>query len=394
MSKAFVQTLPQPEEAPRIARNTIFPTLQTTTREYGEDTIFIHHAMRESLVFGLSYAVMAPYDVESASPITDRMLSGKLGRGFWSWEDLGVTQETDLPSKHLAGLAGRNSFALPPDMRSVSPRLAVEMMLASPTAVGRLVGAPVEKVLGLTGYGEVQDVRVPFISRMPALAKKRSGYSLAQSYLLDNSGVMPFSAWIGQHTLYQVTLCNTLMGLRETVLDEAVKVYEAAGEPMDAEWLATLYPEVLDGLLKSPWQLQLPAAPEEEAAPVIIRRLLIRRLGAKAQFTGAALLRLGELTGISPAAFVRYAIKDVVRRGETYITAEEVYNLSDLSPARVVDELVQLACELSSAAHKRGGWPDHGRLLEILRKAASWAEVAPEWGVGRPLHAKQLSSSH
>lgn len=381
--RAKVQTLPgQTANVPRIARNSIFPSQRAVIRDYpgAEEAIF--HAMSESLAYGFHYTLLESYDVSSIDPLTDRMMATHVGRCFWTWEDVPVQPAS------LKRLAMRRSGALPSDMQEVSPRLAAEMMVCAPTALGRMLhGFKAEQAMGLMGYGTVQDGRLPILQRLPKQTK-RTGYSVRQSYLLSIAGdVLPFAAVVAQHTLYPESLGRTLKDLRDVIVADALKVFDAAGCPIDKDWAETMYYGACDALMTQKWDLELSAEPDESDLAKVMQRLLIQRNKAKLKFPAEALYRLGELTGISPAAFVRYAIKDQQRRGTTYVTAEQVLVLSELCQGLLADELAALAELLQPQ-----GDPRHAIILDVLEKVTGWHEIAPEWGVGRPIHTKRLSA--
>ena len=142
-----------------------------------------------------------------------------------------------------------------------------------------------------------------------------------------------------------------------------------------------------------PWNLSLDSGlAEYEYAPVI-RRLLVARLhvAAMAVVPAHTLLAMAYMIGISPASFVRHAIKDVKRRGLTYMTGHTVVKLAKLvrgesssMPAQALAaELDRLGDELLDALAVENPTV---RMLE----RGSKRNVFPEWGQGGKRAAKAL----
>lgn len=392
---ARFQRLPSPP-GKYAAAHVFKPRLQDL-KAYGADANKVATAMQESLLAGFAQMLELPYAIPRPlreDALVGPMLSFNLGRCLWSWEDCAP----DGVPEQMKAWALRPSSLLPIDLQEVSPRLVTDL-IGSFAAVERLVSRacaePLDRLdlrIGLADYG----VPIPRLTRMAPQAAKESifGHQYMTMDSLSESGM--FADDIARSTLYRCNLGEKLIKLQSAVCQQAVDVLTSASAPeADAPFLGTAgylhaelnkqYLGVVDGLMVRPWSMGLDSElAEYEYAPVI-RRLLVSRLQTASVSVIAAphLLQMAYLTGISPAAFVRHAIKDAKRRSITYIHSGVVSRLAGLvraesrAPAAqaLAGELDRLAKELAEALAVEDP------LVRMLTKCRP-EKAFPEWGLG------------
>lgn len=410
-SKAVIQTLPTPTvtapDKKRVPRQAIAPNREIVMANFGEDAPLVFGAMGQSLTYGLCFALLEDYKIPEQPELTARMMAQHVGRCLWTWEDVAGP---DLSTLRRAAL--RPSAMLPADMQEVSPRLAVDLLGGNYAAAARMlrdlldidVPDPIDRALGLTGYGAVQDARLPLLCRLQP-AQVRPGYSRRQSYVMQIAGnIQPFALAISQQTLYADDLALRFREIAAQVVEDTVAVYRAKDvdlEPEDVE-----VDKVADSLMREPWDLRLPAEPDPIDTAPVVRRLLIQRLAGRekvAYLTAEELLGFGLLTGLSPAAFARYAVKDFERRGVTYTTVNEVGRLADLvrgesgedrrlqmTADRLAKELDGSAVALDSVGRRLDDKALFINHLLHKTRPGEWSLAFPEWGLGKKLHVKAV----
>jgi len=260
-------------------------------------------------------------------------------------------------ARRLMQIAMRCTALFPEDMRSVSPRLSCNLLLGSYNSVDRavarfLAGAGMEydgqllaPALAHVAYGEVQDGGLPPFHRLPERSK-RTGYSVRQSLALDLAGpegTLPLTHAILRSTLYEDDLAKRLVEIREGVLE---RLRELAGEvrgvaPDVAQMIEDgdiPYEGAAERVVRGVWDLDLgvlddgrSVADPDDDLMALTCRMIISALGTGHAYIGATtLFALATLSGVSPAAYVRYAEKDLERRGVTYLTSATVGELADL----------------------------------------------------------------
>ncbi|MFX1710693.1 hypothetical protein [Stutzerimonas stutzeri] len=260
-------------------------------------------------------------------------------------------------SRRLMQIAMRCTALFPEDMRSVSPRLSCNLLLGSYNSVDRavarfLAGAGMEydgqglaAALAHVGYGEVQDGGLPPFHRLPERSK-RTGYSVRQSLALDLAGpegTLPLTHAILRSTLYEDDLAKRLIEVRDGVLERLRELaVEVRGVAPDVAQMIEdgdiPYEGAAERVVRGVWDLDLGVLDEgistadpDDDLTALTCRMIISALGTGHAYIGATtLFALAALTGVSPAAYVRYAEKDLERRGVTYLTSSTVGELADL----------------------------------------------------------------
>ncbi len=256
-------------------------------------------------------------------------------------------------SRRLLPVSLNSTALFPADMRAVSPRLSCNLLLGSYNSVDRAVArwlaaagidhepTPLAGALSLVGYGELQDAALPPFHRLPERVK-RSGYSARQSLILDLAGadgVLPFSHAVLRSTLYEDDLAKRLQDVRPQVTEKLQQLIEhiepkAPGVVELIEEGAIPYEAAAERVVRGDWRFDLGvldegrsvADPDDDLLAITCR--LIVASGTPHQFVSAeTLLALAVLSGVSPAAYVRYAELDLARRGVTYLGAGTVSRL-------------------------------------------------------------------
>lgn len=260
-------------------------------------------------------------------------------------------------ARRLMQIAMRCTALFPEDMRSVSPRLSCNLLLGSYNSVDRavarfLAGAGMEYdgqglagALAHVGYGEVQDGGLPPFHRLPERSK-RTGYSVRQSLALDLAGpegTLPLAHAVLRSTLYEDDLAKRLVEIREGVLERLRELaVEVRGVAPDVAQMIEdgdiPYEGAAERVVRGVWDLDLGVLDEgvstadpDDDLMALTCRMIISALGTGHAYIGATtLFALATLSGVSPAAYVRYAEKDLERRGVTYLTSATVGELADL----------------------------------------------------------------
>lgn len=378
-SRVKLQSLPPTPNG--FAKQRLTPSTKSVRANYGSLAPEVACAMAESLCYAYASLSQPDFEVRQCGPHTERMLAQYVGRCLWTWDDVpafippnripplplaagGPAQpEADQPTKPEVTLyhcsrrllpVSLNSTALfPADMRAVSPRLSCNLLLGSYNSVDRAVArwlaaagidhepTPLAGALSLVGYGELQDAALPPFHRLPERVK-RSGYSARQSLILDLAGadgVLPFSHAVLRSTLYEDDLAKRLQDARPQVTEKLQQLIEhiepkAPGVVELIEEGAIPYEAAAERVVRGDWRFDLGvldegrsvADPDDDLLAITCR--LIVASGTPHQFVSAeTLLALAVLSGVSPAAYVRYAEMDLARRGVTYLGAGTVSRL-------------------------------------------------------------------
>lgn len=260
-------------------------------------------------------------------------------------------------ARRLMQIAMRCTALFPEDMRSVSPRLSCNLLLGSYNSVDRavarfLAGAGMEydgqllaPALAHVGYGEVQDGGLPPFHRLPERSK-RTGYSVRQSLALDLAGpegTLPLTHAVLRSTLYEDDLAKRLIEVKEGVLERLRELaVEVRGVAPDVAQMIEdgdiPYEGAAERVVRGVWDLDLgvlddgiSTADPDDDLMALTCRMIVSALGTGHAYIGATtLFALATLSGVSPAAYVRYAEKDLERRGVTYLTSATVGELADL----------------------------------------------------------------
>lgn len=361
-----------------FAKQRLTPSAKSVRNNYGHLAPEVATAMAESLVYAYGSLSLPETDVHSCGPTTERMLAQYVGRCLWTWDDipafiapkrippLPVQADADTEvtlhsvARRLVPVAMRSTALFPEDMRAVSPRLSCNLLIGSYNSVDRavdryLAGAGIEAApcklaspLALVGYGEVQDAALPPIHRLPERVK-RTGYSMRQSLILDLAGaegVMPFSHAILRSTLFEDDLAKRVVEARPKVIDKLGALAEKLPEAVASSVFDMIrdgeipYEAAANAVIKGTWRFEVGTLDEgrstgdpDDDLLALTCRLIVSVVNADGRVNGVEpewLYALAILTGVSPAAYVRYALLDLERRGVTYMTAGAVTKLAEL----------------------------------------------------------------
>lgn len=384
-SRVKLQSLPPTPNG--FAKQRLTPSTKSVRANYGSLAPEVACAMAESLCYAYASLSQPEFEVHQCGPHTERMLAQYVGRCLWTWDDVpafipprrvpplpiqpaqqaeAATDGNAEPpiynpgevtlyhcSRRLLPVSLNSTALFPADMRAVSPRLSCNLLLGSYNSVDRAVArwlaaagidhepTPLAGALSLVGYGELQDAALPPFHRLPERVK-RSGYSARQSLILGLAGadgVLPFSHAILRSTLYEDDLAKRLQDVRSQVTEKLQQLIEhiepkAPGVVELIEEGAIPYEAAAERVVRGDWRFDLGvldegrsvADPDDDLLAITCR--LIVASGTPHQFVSAeTLLALAVLTGVSPAAYVRYAELDLARRGVTYLGAGTVSRL-------------------------------------------------------------------
>lgn len=397
--RAPIQTIPTRTRPGKIQHShSIQPTRKSVYENfYPEEVERVFEAMASSLLYGLQYAT--GYD--KVPPLLEKVLEGcphllapmmlqDIGRGLWTWDKL------DDPLKYIdytRNIALRPTKDFPPELRSVSPRLAADIcMFGDLPALDDLLRdfygceIPTSKTedsytgsthhcLNLTMYGERQDKALVSLRMIPEPTGKKStsNYTVHQRFMFDNlPRTKPFAAGMVNRTSWETGLGRSFVKQRSAVFEKLAKVIttlnKSSGEVHEAapnDYWESEYIAAVWRICHEPWKdlrgLQvLEYTPGKlDIGPVIERLILAsRRFGWGKTMTAEHLLAISIFSGVSPAAFLRYAVHDARRRGFSYISAEEADRLPELvayestdnqgAKDRLAIELKDLAFDLAN----------------------------------------------
>lgn len=428
--KARVKLQSLPPAANGFAKQRLCPSTKSVRANYGPRAPEVACAMAESLSYAYASLSDESFQPAECGPFTERMLAQYVGRCLWTWDDVpafippkrvpplptGGDDQTEISlyqcSRRLMVVALRSTALFPPDMRAISPRMSCNLLLGSYNSVDRAVARwlasagidhdspSLAQALAHVGYGEVQDDGLPPFHRRPERVK-RSGYSTRQSLVLDLAGpegTLPLSHAILRSTLYEDDLAKRLIEVKEGVLERLRELaVEVRGVAPDVAQMIEdgdiPYEGAAERVVRGVWDLDLgvlddgvSTADPDDDLMALTCRVIVAALGTGHAYIGApTLFALAVLSGVSPAAYVRYALLDLERRGVTYLTAATVGQLAELveeadveKPARkavLVKELRLLEDRLKpmeEIAEKRGE-----RVKRLMRVRG--CRVAEEW---------------
>lgn len=348
LGRVKVQLLPIPSGR-HFPKQRSAPTLKSVLSNYTADQLpEISAAMADSLIFGLAAISDTDHRVGHHGEMTKRMLAQRVGRCFWSWAD--IPNFTDFVAP-MGPLSLRPTSLFPEDMQVISPRMSCNLLTSSNRAIERVIkefmGSTPKYSLGtalaLTTYGAVQDAALPSFHRLPERLK-RNGYSAQQSLVIDfatSEGVLPFAMSIIRETLYEDDLAKRLKEIEPAVrerLAELAKPLEE-GEVRDALIDGEIpYAKACDKVIRGSWDFPLRTVvagevaegdPDEDILHLTCRAVIVVATadGRHQTLPTKVLLALAILSGVSPAAYVRFAIQDIERRGVTYMTPQQVGEL-------------------------------------------------------------------
>lgn len=332
-SKQPFQPLPRPPTPGNIGRALFTPSQNFLNSRYGDDLPGVRAFMAWSIAAGLAYAAnRQPDPPEGMDP-------KGAGRGLWTWEDCVVVGSPDHPAlSYIKEQALRPTAAFPSDLRSISPRLAAELLGGNYSAVKRMVEAMgyqlpnamrLDQVFGLVGYGDLQDGALPLFGRVRSTLPAIPGFSKNAAYLAHVcDDLEPFAVGILRHTLFEVDLAPRLLAGRVLIEAKCRALYESIGAFLDDDFSRS-YTAVLDRVMREEWHLEEfdPEDPEPDYEQVL-ERLVIWQWHDNRCLPAGLFMGLSMLTGVSPASFTAYAVSDARRRGYTFIDVAEVDKLA------------------------------------------------------------------
>lgn len=241
---------------------------------------------------------------------------------------------------------------------------AMEVMEFFPEPLGKPVMA---RALGTVGFG----VGIPHIhsdDRVDATyvepAKKRyNNLSHAQEYLLDLPAGNSYARLLLDKGAYDAALRPALTAMKLEVLEEVDRLLSPHGGEMtpfaaSKRLLFTpteqMFNRAVRRVFEKPW-MDLDLIGDNDSrdhdGEVLIARLIIQRLSHKVlkseKLSATTLVGMSLLTGVSVANWAKFAVLDLSRRGETFITEETVRQVIEIAG---VSPYFTCAGELEDAA--------------------------------------------
>lgn len=345
---ATFQGIPTPP-GKNIGRRAFMPSAKLLREQYSpEDAETLRILMAWHQAAGLLFLSGKTLPVPARVKELSERVRDKAGRNLWGWEDVAV--DTGFPPEVLPYLtelresALRPTAAFPADMRELSPRMAVTLLKGNylqttrevrlildsvpwdgegpgPSAWAMPPYLELDQALGLTLYGTAQDSALPLLGRVRLNFDQRPGYSRRATFIADalTDGKEPFALGLLRHTLFEDDLAPRILSLRDLIADKTRAVFAGLGAYLEDDFMEG-YTRVADRLLRENWEV--PAFDAEDPEPdaeAVVERLLLWHMHDNRVQHPEVLLGLALLTGLSPAAFTGYAVKDAERRGYTYI---------------------------------------------------------------------------
>lgn len=341
------QLIPAPLAGGIMGRNTARPSNKFLESRYDDEQRGqVRTFMAWSMAAGLAYAAGRTLPAPEFSEHTAACLKG-VGRGLWDWEVV-MPPDGSVPSgvsdllAYLKEQALRPAAAFPADMRSLSPRLVVELLGGNYASVRRQVegiagyalskNIHLDQVFGLMLYGDLQDKALPLLSRVRTQFDTLPGYGRKDTYLAEviSDGLEPFSVAILRHTLFEESLAQRLLNSRGVIEDKVRALYSALGAYLDEDFSRS-FVTVMDRVLREEWHLDEfdPEDPEPDYEQVL-ERMIIWQHHDNRTLPAGLFLGLSLLSGVSPASLTAYAVSDARRRGYTYIAYDEMLTLADM----------------------------------------------------------------
>ncbi len=397
-----------------IGRRAFMPSAKLIATEYvPEDQVTIRTLMAWSHAAGLSWLSSKTLpQPECVKTLAERHRTG-VGRNLWGWEDMAVDGRFPAEVRpyldELRTAALRPTTAFPSDMRELSPRMAVNLLKGNYLQTTReisLVLAEVpwsgegpgpaefvmppylelDQALGLTLYGTAQDGTLPLLSRVRTHFPTRPGYSRKATFIADvlTDGKEPFALGLLRHTLFEDDLAARILSIKPLVETKTRAVFESLGAYLEDDFMEG-YERIADRLLRDEWVMtEFGGDDPEPDAELVIERLLLWHLHDNRVQHPEVLLGLAMLTGLSPAAFTGYAVKDAERRGYTYIDPVAGDRLAELVEG-VSGSAISTRCAKEIRGHLaelmdvQAGKQELIASLARLTRARTLAQVFWEW---------------
>lgn len=389
------QQIPRPSTPGPTGRNLYMAGANFLAARYTtKDRTKVRQMMAWSMASGFAY--IANQTQPATLPPELALYAQSAGRGLWSWdnmlEDGSVPAEIQPFLTLLKEQALRPTSAFPADMRSLSPRLCIDLLGGNYACAKREVelvaGAtlpkyyPLDRILGLMNYGDVQDRTLPLLSRVRREFPNRPGFSAHASYVAEiiNDSLSPFAVGILKSTLFEEDQAQRLLNARPWVEEKCREVFEQLGANLEDDFAAN-YCGVVDRLLREEWHVDEfdPEDPEPDVEQVM-ERLLLWKLHDNRPLLPQLLLGLAVLTGVSPASLTAYAVSDARRRGYSYIDVATVEKLARMvesasrsdTAAQCAKEIRSHCAELMAVLAERKG---AARKLAAINRARKLEEV-------------------
>lgn len=176
--------------------------------------------------------------------------------------------------------------------------------------------------------------------------KKQNHLSFRQDYLLNLPREGSYASLLIRHGAYEDGLRRLLSSWKPQIMAEAERELDPAGGEMseraakDRFRIAAddgMFKLAVNAVFRADWdKLDLKAGGQENAHAdmvTLMARKIIHRLTYNDKAKAEHLLGMSLLTGISIASWTNYAVADRARRGETFITDDELERLIEMAEA-------------------------------------------------------------
>lgn len=256
---------------------------------------------------------------------------------------------------------------------------ALDVMDFFPEPQGKSVMA---RALSCVGFGagvpHIHEDECVDASYVEPVKKRYNNLSYQQEFLLNLPSPASYARQLIDKGAYQESLRRTLTAMKLEVLDEAERLLDPAGGEM-TEFAARgrmdvarndrsmLFARAVRRVFEKPWaELDLSGDNGDRFndLEVLIARLIIQRLSHKVlksdKLSATTLVGMSLLTGVSVANWAQFAVYDLRRRGETFLTADtldEVVSIIEVSPHfNCEQELRGMAVELRYGDIEKAKW--------------------------------------
>ncbi|QBJ04454.1 hypothetical protein HOV23_gp119 [Pseudomonas phage Lana] len=192
--------------------------------------------------------------------------------------------------------------------------------------------------------------------------KRYNNLSYQQEFLLNLPPTDSYARLLIERGAYDATLRGSLSAVKVGIINTAEVLMDPAGGEMtvvsakgrlSADSTPFTFGRAVRRVFEKPWlELDLSGEPESRNADleILIARMIIQHLSHKVlktdRLSATTLVGMSLVTGISIANWAEFAVYDLERRGETFITAEtveEVIAMVEVSPHYTCDQRLRAA---------------------------------------------------
>jgi hypothetical protein len=302
--------------------------------------------------------------------------------------------------KPAFGLPGADliSPALVPYLLGGIPIKTVEKLAHRALEVMEFFPSPLKvctlpNALALVGFGAR-----PHIHHDVEAVKRYNHLSRRQEYLLELPRTGSYARLLIDHGAYAASTREKIAKLQPDIIHEVERLLDPDGGEMGefaAEQRAPvkitplMFNRAVRRVFEKPWaDLDLRGDQQQfhHDAEVLIARELIKNFASADKMSAQTLVGISLLTGVSIANWTEFAVYDLRRRGETFITAEaieEAIAIAEVSPHfRCGEAMYDAATQIKFASTEKAAW---ARRLRSTRQPL-WSTNGLLYQSGRDSH--------